>query len=314
MRGGHGRFVLASIGDLHLSERPPLARSGEKDWLAVQAGYLGQVTKILDHYGNPPLVIAGDVFDDGWRPGRCSPALINFAIQHLPVAYAVPGQHDLFCHRYEDIRRSAYWTLVEAGKIVDLPPATGKVSRNGVVLYGFPWGCSVRPIPESFRRDGKLQVAVVHAYVWRDRANAHPEARDEDHVLTLDGRFHGYDAAVIGDNHSSWTATAAGKCHIRNGGTFVRRKTDEVDYKPSVGLLDSEGYWSTHYLDTDDDVIETASKATEAKYADAGELVEALEGMGEVDLDFKDACRRYMDQNATPDGVRGHVTRFLEGV
>lgn len=310
MRKPDSRFVLAALGDLHLSERPPLARSGEKDWPAVQAGYLSQVEKILAYYGNPPLVIAGDVFDDGWRPGRCSPALINFAIQHLPVAYAIPGQHDLPHHRYADIRRSAYWTLVEAGKIVNLEPDKPRLCRNGVVLHGFPWGFPVRPLPEKYTNG--LNVAVVHEYVYNDEG--YPDAPKEQFVTGYIPKFRGYDAAVVGDNHKPWRLVV-GQCRVRNGGTFIRRKADEVDYRPSVGLLDSDGYWSTHYLDTSADEfshILNVDGQYKHRFADAGELVEALEGMGEVDPDFADACRRYMEVNATPEPVRDRVTKLLE--
>ncbi len=82
------------VADLHLSDTPPAARSGEPDWRATQAGYLNQVTRLCRRH-ECPLVIAGDLFDDGWRERRCSPALINLALTYLPdQCYGIPGQHD----------------------------------------------------------------------------------------------------------------------------------------------------------------------------------------------------------------------------
>jgi hypothetical protein len=68
--------------------------------------------------GNPPIVYVGDIWDHYRQP----PEAINWAIRELPKGYAIPGQHDLRHHNYEDIKKTAYWTLMEAGVILDMRP------------------------------------------------------------------------------------------------------------------------------------------------------------------------------------------------
>lgn len=115
--------------------------------------------------------------------------------------YAIPGQHDLVNHNLDHLRDTAFWTLVEAGKITYLPPdEIVDVPAQKLRLYGFPWGM---PLCSCWdRRHGWLHVAVVHAYCWKT-GYAHVGAPNESHVLNR-LEFRSYDAVVIGDNHIHW--------------------------------------------------------------------------------------------------------------
>ena len=99
--------IAVCCSDIHLSHRPPKLREAEPNWYAAQARVLSQVRAVVETH-KCPLIVAGDVFDEGWRAHKCPPELVNFAIRHLPVCYAVPGQHDLPHHRYADVDKSAY--------------------------------------------------------------------------------------------------------------------------------------------------------------------------------------------------------------
>src|SRR4051812_16800052 len=80
-----GRQVrLITCSDLHLREDTPLARK-EKDWYGVMARYLGQLGAVAYKFRSP-IVYAGDIFHR-WNS---SAELINFAITHLPMGYAIP--------------------------------------------------------------------------------------------------------------------------------------------------------------------------------------------------------------------------------
>jgi DNA repair exonuclease SbcCD nuclease subunit len=118
MRAADPNPVIAILcSDIHLSERAPIARAVGQDWFTVQKRYLDQLRELKEKH-NAILIVAGDVFDY-WKS---SPELINFAIVHMPECYAVPGQHDLPNHNYNDLHKSAYWTLVEAKIIKHLDP------------------------------------------------------------------------------------------------------------------------------------------------------------------------------------------------
>ncbi len=199
--------IAILCSDLHLSHKPPLWRSAEPDWYAAQDRPLSQLRNLSSGL-RVPVVIAGDIFDDGWRPHRCPPELINFAMRALPAAcYAIPGQHDLPYHRYEDRFKSAYWTLVEAKTIVDLHDGKWLSYGDNLILHGFPWNCPIIPNRCKRKSDLEVHLVVAHAYIWI-KDHGFPGAKEEHHARSYATALQTYDAAVFGDN-----AVAQGRAH-----------------------------------------------------------------------------------------------------
>ena len=128
--------IAIEVADLHLSHRGPSNRTAKPDWYEIMAYYLDQLTALQIKYDHCPIVVAGDFLDHWNQP----PELINFLIDELPEnIYGIPGQHDLPNHSYDHIHRSAYWTLVEAGKINDIKyPNRMIVPDQNLALYSFP--------------------------------------------------------------------------------------------------------------------------------------------------------------------------------
>ena len=114
--------IALLVGDIHLSAKAPLCRAKEPDWFEAMARPLMELVDLQKQIGKesdgiPPILCAGDVFDRWNSP----PELINFALEYLPPQmYSIPGQHDLPNHNYNEIDRSAYWTLVAANKITNV--------------------------------------------------------------------------------------------------------------------------------------------------------------------------------------------------
>ena len=189
--------IAILCSDLHLSLTAPVARTAEPDWLAAQGRVLKQVRLLQELAFDVPVIYAGDVFDR-WN---VSPELINWVIDNLPHGYAIPGQHDLPLHQYEDVNRSAYWTLVKAGVIEDLEYGKPIVVNDRLVLYGFPWGKKILSLADPIK--GKLNVAVVHAYCWK-AGYCYPGASQSVGVAEMSKMLSGYDAATFGDNHLYW--------------------------------------------------------------------------------------------------------------
>lgn len=299
------RLILCS--DIHLSERPPIFRSDEPDWFEAMARPLRELQDTADQY-QAKVVCAGDIFDK-WNP---SPALINFAIDELPLMYAVPGQHDLPHHRYTDIKSSAYWTLVKAGKIINLEPDK-PIEVNGVVLHGFPWNSELKPCTSS---DLCLHLAVVHKYIWSDETNHFPGADSDDHISGWKIRgLAGFDAMVFGDNHKGFLAkTHAGAATILNSGGFMRRKRDEIDYTPSFALMYGDGKierWALNckhdtYLEQDD-VREVSDEKL-----DLEGFISELRQLGGDELDFTSALRLYCETHDVDKETREIVMETIQ--
>lgn len=306
-----GRSALCVLtSDWHITLDPPVARSCEKDWLAVQGRYLSQLESIQEeHRRKIPIVIAGDLYDK-YNP---SVALINWAIKYVPYCYAIPGQHDLPNHRLADIDKSAFSTLVYADTIFSLKYKES-VGFDEFTIHPFPWGCPLVPNEHHSRgKKDRIHLAVIHHYIWQD-GHSHPMAKPEDNVREWEKRLieYGYDAAVFGDNHRHFLYK--GSIDILNCGTFLRRKMDERDYIPQVGILWSDGKITTQPLDvSEDQFLDVDDVASKIKgQVEMGEFLEELKRYDDVGLDFVDALKSYLRGTEVSPTVRQLIMKALE--
>ncbi len=314
--------IAVFCGDLHLSHKPPLFRSCEKDWYETQRRYLQQLYSVawswLDRQSvnstwhtkkTLPIICAGDVFDKWNSP----PELINLALEYLPEMYAVPGQHDLPNHSYENIKKSAFWTLVEAGKIKLLEPGipTYLDGPFPLVLHGFPYGYEVHPPKQSSVRDLCREIAVIHSYIWTAEA-AYPGA-PADKTLTVHRKsLEGYDVAVYGDNHIPFESTIRGKCTVYNCGAFMRRKSDEF-HRPSVGLFYPDGSIKRHFLDISQDNYLSGEEAKEISTGIGMQsFIEELTTLGDAALNFAESMNRLLERDKVPEEVKQLILNAME--
>lgn len=255
---------------------------------------------------------AGDIFDT-WRP---PPELINFAIKHVPKGMlAIPGQHDLPLHNYEDIRKSAYWTLVEAGVIEDMGPVSGNKyaddDRN-LMVHAFPWGSEIKPDPPMMDKyPNYIHLAAVHAYIWIDD-RSYPGAPEEKKASAYRKSLKGYDAAVFGDNHISFTCQS-GDCLVFNCGGFMRRRSDEREHKPRVGLLARDGQIKSYYLNVEDDAMLKGTEKVDPVVVERLEdFVSSLSGLTNAVVDFSTAIAQFCDIHNVPKSIREAIASALD--
>lgn len=296
-------IIACLSADWHLCPKPPAARAGEPDWYGAMGWPLEEIIEICNGY-RVPLIVAGDI-GDTWR---LPPETINWAIGVLRLlqggVFAVPGQHDLPCHSYENVHLSAYWTLVEAGVITNLAPGTSKCIGN-LVMWGFPWGFDVGmgKLP-LWQPQNTVNLAVCHRYIWR-KNHGYPGADESKLVAGYSDKLEGFDAAVFGDNHIGFTAAVSG-CHVINPGSLHRRKTDQHTHTPMVGLLHADGHITKHYLDTTHDNLapRTAAIAEVEESLELQDFIQELEALGDSHLDYRDAMVRYIEDNPVTPRTR----------
>lgn len=272
--------------------------------------YLSQLTLHSLHANghtmpNVPIICAGDIFHKWNSP----PELINFALKHLPRMFAIPGQHDLPYHNAELLHRSAYWTLVEAGRIENLDPRRRTVVSPDVLVWAFPWGTPVKPLHSNARRD-VLNVALVHQYVWKE-GHSFPGCPIDQHVAKMLKKLKGYNVAFFGDNHKGFLhkAVAAEDCTIVNGGAFMRRRSDERDYEPCITYLYASGKVKRMPLSCSEDKINDTVEPEIIKDIDPSSLIQALSEADTGNVDFREELLRYV--NDKRNGVTESVKRCI---
>lgn len=293
--------IAIACSDIHLSHSPPAARSAEPDWYAAMGRYLAQLRELKEEY-DCPIICAGDVFDL-WHS---KPELINWAVDALPEMYAIPGQHDMPNHSYEDIHRSAYWTLVKAGKIVSMESWDGKLLPGVGQVYAFRYGAEIRA-PRNGMKD-RLKIAVVHSYIWTPgHSYLNPETGSK--AKHWRARLTGFDLAIFGDNHKGFLAKV-GNCEVINCGCLFPRKSDEIDYRPSVGLVRADGTVVRHMLDCVEDMWLTDWQVCGQSDGDDVRVARMLEGLldwvkaDSIGLDFDEALKEALSRKGIRPGAR----------
>lgn len=302
MPGLRKEHVLAILcSDIHLSHTPPLARSAEPDWYAAMSRQLIELDALAGRC-ECPIVYAGDIFDRWNAP----PELINFALEYLPQGYAVPGQHDLPLHNPNDISKSAYWTLVTTNSLCNLRAGKTRKVADGFYLTGFPWGSLLESTEPP--RFGFFRLAVVHKYCWLPRHN--PAQKDAGFAPAIKQHLNGFDAIVVGDNHSGFISG-----NLINCGTFFRRRIDERNYRPMIGLLLASGKIVPYYMDVSQDkFIEQVDESMKVlRYSGFSEFVTELERLESDGLDFVDALKQAMKITLNEEG-RKLILEALEEV
>lgn len=291
--------IAILCSDLHLSLQRPTCRADD-DWLAVQAHYLEQLRKAAYSVsGDLPVLCAGDIFDR-WNP---PPELIVFALENLPDGMiCVPGQHDLPNHRLDQMYRSAYGVLHIAGKIIDV--AGTIICEDDVTITGFGWGDELHPKEGDF--DG-LHIALVHKYCWM-KDHKYPGAPEDCKLSIHRKSLRGYDAIAFGDNHKGFLA----KGNIINCGGFIRRKSDEIDYRPAIGILYSDGSIEREFLDTSIDKFHEKEELAKGSTFDLKEFIDGLESLGEQDLNFREAVENHLRSEEVDDEVKSIILKSME--
>lgn len=294
-------IIAILVADLHLSLNAPIWRSAESDWFAAMARPLKEIRAIQAANNDCIILCAGDVFDKWNSP----PELINFALKYLPDnMYCIPGQHDLPQHNYEDINKSAYYTLVQAEKIQNiLPEVMVLQDERKITLTGFPFGYKIkeRGSHTNISFPKTICIALVHEYIWIKGHNytTAPKENQLSRALNdfINKKLKGYDVIIYGDNHKGFS-TNRSNTEIFNCGSLMRRNSDQIDYKPQVGLLYSDGSVKPYYLDiTQDKHLDVSKEALGEDTLNMKSFIEELEKLGDTDLDFTEAMNRYLSDN-----------------
>jgi len=283
-----------------------------------------EISELCGRLGNVPLVIAGDIFDDGWREAKCSPELINFAYElfcTFPKVFVIAGQHDLPNHRFDQLEKSAIHTLVCTGKVqmlfFDIPfhDPEGRYTLSGV-----SWNEEDGAIPDPIKmrtKDGRkvLNVIALHANVWHHERTRHKDSKEDEFTDAWRDRLKGYDVAVFGDNHKGFLTE--GKPIIYNTGGPLNRNSDEKGTKRHVGILYSDGTVEKHFLNQKEkwksaEELVAAAVQSSLSRLDSDEFLSDLADSGAEFFDFCSEMLRHLKRKNVREEVRQYVAKILD--
>jgi len=308
MRSKNEKVIAILCADIHLSLNAPIWRSVEPDWFAAMKRPLDEL-RFLQEKFNCPVICAGDIFDRWNSP----PELINFAYDNLPKMYSIPGQHDLPLHKYDDIKKSAYLSLINMDIIQNILPECF-VKRGRLVLHGFPFGFPIIPLDKKWEGDKvpAIHIAIIHEYRCME-GKSFSKAPDESYLRMNEKNLIGYDVIVYGDNHKGFITKVNNDSTIFNCGTLLRRKSDEINYKPQVGLLSESGEVESYYLDTSKDkYLEIQNESNTETPLDMKAFIQELEKLDSSSLDFKETIKEYFRKNKVKKSIRDIILQAME--
>lgn len=298
--------VAILCSDIHLTLKPPIARSDEPDWRAAMQRPLDQISNLQEVH-NAPVICAGDLFDRWNAPAE----LINFALTRLPEILAIPGQHDLPLHRLDLIERSAFTSLVLADRIRMLGSHKRIRVNQWLDVWGFPYGEPIQPLREEI--PGHYQVAVIHQYLWTP-GHSHPKAQRSSSLFSNRKSLQGYDLVVAGDNHQAWEEELDDGPVVYNCGSLLRRRADEIEHKPRVGVLYASGHLQSFLLDiSEDHIADTREILTESKEdPELSDFIDSLLDLSKSKFDFRDSMEEVLDRLDAHPLVRAAILEAME--
>jgi hypothetical protein len=313
--------------DVHLSHRPPRMRACEDDWYGCQRAVLRQVLELARTYRETPLpvLIAGDIFDHWSEPVE----LLNFAIDLFgaytledgsPMVHVIPGQHDLPNHRLDQEHRGLYGALVRSTAVVGLEGVdAGGVGRGYRVacpdvnlwVYAFPWNAKIDA--QKMPNRGDLRLALVHKYIYMDEKTSYPGASESGRIGgALAEALQWFDVAVFGDNHIPFQTKLPSGAFVFNNGTLMRRKQNELKYRPRFGMVYPDGNVESVDVTTVADSYDTIEVIERPDAIDFSRFTGDLKGMAADKIDYRDAVSRRMEELNTSQEVKEHVFRAIE--
>jgi DNA repair exonuclease SbcCD nuclease subunit len=295
--------------DWHIREDQPEAWT--IPYWEAQDRTMKWLRKLSDKHGNPPMLIAGDVFDR-WKP---SPFLLAWALENFPPNITcVPGQHDLPHHATGLFEKCGLNVLRKAECVYVQPEPSSLILGTSSTQFHVttsPWGTDLSTLsPEGTKKS----VLVAHVMTYK-RRKPYPGC-EAPPAATLMDQMKLFDLIVTGDNHQPFTVEMDdGDQLLVNPGSLMRMRADQIDHKPRVYLWDAKTNTVTpEYIPQNDgamsrehiDVVTERDERIEA-------FVERLEGNAEIGLGFIDNLKTTLDNEKASKAVRDIVWAAVEG-
>jgi DNA repair exonuclease SbcCD nuclease subunit len=251
------------VSDLHLRVDTPRCRKDE-DFVETQKQQLQFIFKQCRKH-KAPLIVVGDIFHTATVSDTLKTMFITAA--KGTEVFAIAGQHDEPFHSWDNIHKSSFGVLWEAGILKPLKS----------VAYAHFGGT---PDAKGHR------ILFLHQLVFRSTKDMPPNV-DAITAPDLLKQYPDVKWIFCGDNHHGFHYEKNGR-HVIMCGAFNRQAADMIDYQPVVYLVDLEKDFIEAINIPDDTtlVTDTYLRTEEEREERIEAFVEKIRDSKEITLDF----------------------------
>lgn len=312
--------MMLVMSDIHFRDKAPVWRSPEPNWQDYMGSMFVEINELADKlcsHGNDRmlLAIAGDLFDRwdvSFETFRTAVSCFSDLL-YAKQMFAVPGQHDLPNHSYEQKRRSAFGMLDVAftkAYYRDVHNRTFIDDGDRFDLYGVGWEGELNT--NQFQYDSDRAIVLLHRYVWMDGCS-YPGATKTDGCAAVAKELKRPQLIISGDNHIGFWD---GKYRVFNCGSLYRATRDQINYRPRIGIVTEKLDIIPYYLDTEFDKYLTEDNVAEVvdhkNDLEVDEFLQELRKMGRGGLDYLEAIKRFCLKENIDKEVRLLLREILE--
>lgn len=304
-------MLFTAISDLHFSDKRPKYR--KDDYLETCFSKLKQILDFTIESDSNVLLMAGDIFDYPTVPRHVVTDMQTLLSRYAVRILVIPGQHDLRYHA-KGIKNTPLGNIVSSGMMELLSPDC-PIEIEGVRFVGRGW-------EEEITCEG--DVLTTHQMVTK-KGPLWPGQTDFVSAAGLLNQYKGFGCIISGDNHKPHYLVSRDKRLQVNCGSIMRSSKDQVDYKPLIWTIDTDGWdFKSTKLDIQnaknafdfskmalDETKEIARKEAQQKI-DA--FVDSFDHKEGEKTDFKTVVKRVIKDTKPNKVVVGIINEILETV
>ena len=282
-------IISFHTGDIHLTDKKPLARIDEPDWYEAQFRVLRWLYKVTNgHY----LFLGGDTFD--------SPSVSFKLLNELPFildanpahTIAIAGNHEQPNKNSTGMNTSVFNTGAWMGLYNGITKA--HVTHYKGVCYGcIPYTNSEEEFMKYVAEVQIADVIVMHKFVWSSSENSYVGASEKGNVKYIASLFPNAKVVFTSDNHKGFEYEETSP-RIYNCGMLIRDNADLIDYQPHIYALCDDFSVQRINVPTEDDLI-TDRHIVKEKQRQESELVflKTLSDSKDISYSFSDNLKHY---------------------
>jgi len=285
------KYLVA--GDTHFRRSVPEARLDRDDeWIDVQM-------QALRWFGNLSLekkaerIFTGDIFDSSNEPLSIMDSVAGEILYGTPLSI-IPGNHDLRHHT--QVRRTSYGILERV---------LGQTEQK--------WEMTEDNEPFLKWIETRDRCMIIHTLTWEtEKQRPHPDAGGITADELLD-RYPDVKWIFTGDNHQAFHHERDGR-HVINPGCFLRHKANEIDYIPTVFLvdLDTEGVEVVSVPDPSGKITDAHRRGKEERDERLQAVIDKVRDGNAVSFSFTDNVTDALRDKKVSPKVRKEVEEIME--